>query len=82
MGLVRSDHTFNPIKMKVHRDPKFCFYFMDIILLSKFLELEVKVLGFNAILIFFVDFKELSIPIGETLNNLEVSKSVAVLRGG
>ena len=40
------------------RDSTFCFYFMNIILLSKFLELEVKVLSFNAILVLFVDFKE------------------------
>uniref|UniRef100_A0A9I9ECV9 Uncharacterized protein n=1 Tax=Cucumis melo TaxID=3656 RepID=A0A9I9ECV9_CUCME len=44
--------------MQVHKDPMFCFYFKDIIPLSKFLDLEVKVLSLNAILILFVDFNE------------------------
>ena len=51
-------------KMQVHIDSIFCFYFKDIILLSKFLDLEVKVISFNVILILFVDFNKLRITIG------------------
>ena len=64
--------------MQVRRAPTFCFYFKNIILLSKFLDLEVKILSFNVILILFVDFKELRITIDETLS-FELSKSVVVL---
>ena len=45
------------------RDPTFCVYFKDIIIVSKVLDLKVRVLSFNVVLILFVDFKELMITI-------------------